>query len=167
MVVHCPTLGLISKNSRYAPLSPPIRGNPDKIPCEEGAAMSKDPLGDQPPALTEARDDGCSPDFMPGPGPGGYVEPGDREPIEWADAVDAAAARLSESWIVPDTADHMVDSGLADEFAATLCAYGVAPTEVSHHLLDRASDHLAERRAPADSHVTPARVPDKTPAGTE
>jgi hypothetical protein len=80
--------------------------------------------------------------------------------LDWADAVDAAAARLIGSWVNPDTTDHIVASGLADEFAATLCAYGMAPAEVAHHIQDRLDDRLAgQQRAPEDSHVTPTGGP--------
>jgi hypothetical protein len=77
--------------------------------------------------------------------------------VDWADAVDAAAARLIESWVSPDTTDHIVASGLADEFAATLCAYGMAPAEVAHYVSGHLDDPLGGHpRAAEESHVTPS-----------
>jgi hypothetical protein len=56
----------------------------------------------------------------------------DARPLDWGHAVDAAAARLEESWVSPDLTGYMAASGLADEFAATLCAYGMVADEVAH-----------------------------------
>ena len=53
-------------------------------------------------------------------------------PVDWGHVVDAAAARLEESWVHPDTTGNMLASGLADELAATLCAYGMEAAEVDH-----------------------------------
>jgi len=92
-------------------------------------------------------------DPAPDRGPIPFGQPANRGVLDWADAVDAAAARLIGSWVNPDTTDHMVASGLADEFAATLCAYGMAPAEVAHHLQDLPDDK--QQRAPRDSHITP------------
>jgi hypothetical protein len=60
------------------------------------------------------------------------VRPMDPPPLDWAHAVDAAAARLNESWVRPDTTGHMVASGLAGELAATLSAYGMTVAEAAH-----------------------------------
>ena len=66
-------------------------------------------------------------------------------PLEWGLVVDAAAARLEESWVRPDNTGHMLASGLADELAATLCAYGMSAAEVDH-MNDHADTLAAERR---------------------
>ena len=66
------------------------------------------------------------------------VEPGyggsndSAKPLDWDHAREAAAARLIESSIAPDTIAHMEASGQADELAATLCAYGLLTEEVEH-----------------------------------
>jgi hypothetical protein len=72
------------------------------------------------------------------------VRPYDRRPLNGAQAVDAAEARLNESWVFPDTTGHMVASGLAQELAATLCAYGMVGGEVAQmeHRLDRTASPL-------------------------
>jgi hypothetical protein len=64
--------------------------------------------------------------------PGAVVLPHDPPPLDWRHLVDAAAARLDESWVRPDATGHMASSGLADELAATLCAYGMVASEVAH-----------------------------------
>jgi len=109
---------------------------------------------------TEPLDDVRSPGQTPDPHSALFRQPIDGGPVEWADAVDAAAARLIESWVNPDTTDHIVASGLADEFAATLCAYGMAPAEVVHHMREHMDETAAGQRwAPEDSHVTPMFAP--------
>jgi len=60
------------------------------------------------------------------------ILPHDPRPLDWGHVVDAAAARLDESWVRPDTTGHMLASGLAEELAATLCAYGMVAAEVDH-----------------------------------
>ena len=40
---------------------------------------------------------------------------------EWDQAVSAAAARLNEGWVLPETECH---PAVAEELAAFLCAYG-------------------------------------------
>jgi hypothetical protein len=126
--------------------------------------MSKDLPGNAG-TLTAARPHGArspSPVMDPGPHRGSvaFGRPSNSGPLAWADAVDAAAARLIGSWVNPDTTDHMVASGLADEFAATLCAYGMAPAEVAHHMRDRPHETLGgQQRAQKDSHVTPTCGP--------
>jgi hypothetical protein len=154
------------KNSRLASLSLPIRGFPDKKRTRGMMWMSKD-LPGSAGTLTAARPhEARSPAPVTAPGPMGnsgpdrgsvaFGRPTNSGPLAWADAVDAAAARLIGSWVNPDTADHMVASGLADEFAATLCAFGMAPAEVAHHMRDRPDEALGgQQRAPQDSHVTP------------
>jgi len=132
--------------------------------------MSKDtPSGHvsspaEPPNETRSPASGIDPGPIARPGPDRssvpFGQPANSGRLDWADAVDAAAARLIGSWVNPDTTDHMVASGLADEFAATLCAYGMAPAEVAHHMQDLPDDSLAGRqRAPKDSHVTPTGGP--------
>jgi hypothetical protein len=74
------------------------------------------------------------------------VSPHDPAPLDWSQAVDAAAARLEESWVRPDVTGYMLASGLADEFAATLCAYGMMTAEVAHmheHIDERSRDGKA------------------------
>jgi hypothetical protein len=148
------------KNSRLASLSPPIRGFPDKKRTRGMMRMSKDLPGNAG-TLTAARpQETRSPAPLIDRGPVSFGRPSNSGPLAWADAVDAAAARLIGSWVNPDTADHMVASGLADEFAATLCAYGMAPAEVAHHMRDRPHETLGgQQRAPKDSHVTPTCGP--------
>lgn len=78
-------------------------------------------------------------------------------PLDWSQAVAAAAARLEENWGPPDLTGHMLASGLADELAATLCAYGMVAAEVDHMHV-RANGLAADRRAPAKPALdTPAR----------
>jgi len=135
--------------------------------------MSKDLPSDHGSSPAEPLDEARSP--APVIDPGSIVgsgpdrgsvpfgQPAKSGVLDWADAVDAAAARLIGSWVNPDTTDHMVASGLADEFAATLCAYGMAPAEVAHHMQDLPDDSLAGRqRAPKDSHVTPTGGPHRS-----
>ncbi|MGA3002988.1 MAG: hypothetical protein ABSE20_14825 [Acetobacteraceae bacterium] len=69
---------------------------------------------------------------LPAPAPGPVIRPHDPRPLDWGHVVDAAAARLEESWVRPDNTGHMLASGLADELAATLCAYGMVAAEVDH-----------------------------------
>ncbi|MGD0432145.1 MAG: hypothetical protein ABSA58_13740 [Acetobacteraceae bacterium] len=108
----------------------------------------------------EPLDDARQPGLNPDPGSGLFGQSQDCGPIDWADAVDAAAARLIETWVNPDTTDHIVASGLADEFAATLCAYGMAPAEVAHHMQDHMDEMgIGQRWEPEDSHITPMGAP--------
>jgi hypothetical protein len=58
--------------------------------------------------------------------------PLDPPPLDWPHAVNAAAARLNESWVRPDTTGYMEASGLAVELAATLSAYGMTAAEADH-----------------------------------
>jgi hypothetical protein len=69
---------------------------------------------------------------LPAPVPAPVVRAHDPRPLDWGHAVDAAAARLEESWVRPDSTGHMLASGLAEELAATLCAYGMMAAEVDH-----------------------------------
>ncbi|HEX3992856.1 MAG TPA: hypothetical protein VHX39_16925 [Acetobacteraceae bacterium] len=66
------------------------------------------------------------------PVPGLEIRAHDPRPLDWGHVVDAAAARLEESWVRPDSTGHMLASGLAEELAATLCAYGMVAMEVDH-----------------------------------
>jgi hypothetical protein len=77
---------------------------------------------------TEQPDAGNSPP----PVPDLVNRPHDPRPLDWGHVVDAAAARLEESWVRPDNTGHMLASGLAEELAATLCAYGMVAAEVDH-----------------------------------
>jgi hypothetical protein len=69
---------------------------------------------------------------MPAPAPKPIIRSHDARPLDWGHVVDAAAARLEESWVRPDSTGHMLASGLAEELAATLCAYGMSAAEVDH-----------------------------------
>jgi len=69
---------------------------------------------------------------LPAPVPDQVIRPHDSRPLDWGHVVDAAAARLEESWVRPDNTGHMLASGLAEELAATLCAYGMVAAEVDH-----------------------------------
>jgi hypothetical protein len=60
----------------------------------------------------------------------GTVEP--TGPLDWDCVLEVASARLIESSIEHDTIDHMKASGMADDFAAQLCAYGLAAGELVH-----------------------------------
>jgi hypothetical protein len=87
-------------------------------------------------------------DGLPAPVPDPVIRPHDPRPLDWSHVVDAAAARLEESWVRPDDSGHMLASGLAEELAATLCAYGMVAAEVDH-MHDHADWHPAsQRRAP-------------------
>lgn len=72
----------------------------------------------------------------------------DARPLDWGHVVDAAAARLEETWVRPDATGYMAASGLADEFAATLCAYGMVAKEVAH-MHGRMDDALARGPMPS------------------
>jgi hypothetical protein len=85
---------------------------------------------------------------MPAPAPNPVVRPHDPRPLDWGHVVDAAAARLEESWVRPDSTGHMLASGLAEELAATLCAYGMSAAEVDHM-------HDHEDALPAGSRPLP------------
>ncbi len=90
--------------------------------------------------------------------------PIDPPPMDWRHAVDAAAARLNESWVRPDTTGFMVASGLAGELAATLSAYGMTAAEAAHMRgrLDRALAAMAAqvlKEAAAAALTTPAAEP--------
>jgi hypothetical protein len=74
---------------------------------------------------------------LPVPVPDLVIRPHDPRPLDWGHVVDAAAARLEESWVRPDDSGHMLASGLAEELASTLCAYGMVAAEVDH-MHDRA-----------------------------
>lgn len=81
-------------------------------------------------AITERPDAARPP--APEPGANPVRNPHEQRPVDWDHAVHAAAARLEEAWIQPDLTGYMRASGLADEFAATLCAYGMVAAEVDH-----------------------------------
>jgi hypothetical protein len=52
------------------------------------------------------------------------------ELLDWEHALEVASARLIESSIARDTLAHMEASGMAEEFAAELCAYGLVEEEL-------------------------------------
>ena len=54
---------------------------------------------------------------MPAPASDSATRPRDPRPLDWGHVVDAAAARLEESWVRPDNTGHMLASGLAEELA--------------------------------------------------
>jgi len=85
---------------------------------------------------------------LPAAAPDNDVRPHDPRPLDWGQAVDAAAARLEESWVRPDTTGHMLSSGLAEELAATLCAYGMVAAEVDHMHLHDHGDALPDGQLP-------------------
>jgi hypothetical protein len=105
----------------------------------------------RPPEITivEPYEAAGQPVSIPLPGP---------RPLDWEHVVDAAAARLEESWVRPDATGYMMASGLADEFAATLCAYGMAAEEADHmHVrMDKALAH--HRHISGVSLLTPAGI---------
>ena len=90
--------------------------------------MTMDLLKVSPETVTEQPDAAG----LPAPASDSVVLPHDPRPLDWGHVVDAAAARLEESWVRPDTTGHMLASGLAEELAATLCAYGMVAAEVDH-----------------------------------
>src|ERR1019366_4049097 len=53
-----------------------------------------------------------------------------RRPLDWGQAVRAAAARLNESRVLPDTNDQSVVEGMAERLAPLLVAYGKLAEEV-------------------------------------
>jgi hypothetical protein len=50
--------------------------------------------------------------------------------LDWDHAIRVAAARLKESWLLPETRNHPAVVALAVELAAFLCAYGLLAEEV-------------------------------------
>jgi len=89
---------------------------------------------EQRKVLVEPTEQRSGAGHLPGrePDSGAVAQPHVPRPLDWGHVVDAAAARLEESWVHPDTTGHMVASGLAGELAATLCAYGMEAEEVDH-----------------------------------
>jgi hypothetical protein len=71
------------------------------------------------------------------------------QPLDWEQAVRAAASRLNETWVLSDTAGHPVMADLAQRLAALLCAYGEMPKEVE--------------RMQARSDILPIAAPTATP----
>jgi hypothetical protein len=51
-------------------------------------------------------------------------------PTDWDEAVSAAAARLSDASVLPETRDHASGFGIEEELAALLCAYGVFSEDI-------------------------------------
>lgn len=96
-------------------------------------------------AILEQPDAARLPAEVPESAGGPVIQPHDPSPLDWGHAVEAAAARLDEAWVRPDTTGRMLASGLADEFAATLCAYGMVAEEVDH-MHDRENASLAGRQ---------------------
>jgi len=97
-----------------------------------------------PVETTTEQPDGAG---SPAPIPDSVIRPHDPRPLDWGHVVDAAAARLEESWVRPDSTGHMLASGLAEELAATLCAYGMVAAEVDH-MHDHEDALPADRRTP-------------------
>ncbi len=50
-------------------------------------------------------------------------------PLNWQHALDAAAARVNEKWIIPETGSHPSVDLMGEELAALLCAYGFLTEE--------------------------------------
>ena len=86
---------------------------------------------------------------LPAPVPDLVIRSQDPRPLDWSHAVDAAAARLEESWVRPDSTGHMLSCGLAAELAATLCAYGMVAAEVDH-MNGHHDAPLADQGTPAE-----------------
>ena len=53
-------------------------------------------------------------------------------PMDWDDAMSAAGALVDELRPSAENQDEPVVTGLVEELAAFLCAYGLLPHEVSH-----------------------------------
>lgn len=51
-------------------------------------------------------------------------------PVDWDQAMCAAAARLNEGWLLPETGNHPAVAELVWELAALMCAYGLVAEEV-------------------------------------
>ncbi len=47
------------------------------------------------------------------------------ESHHWDEVVCAAATRLNDSWVLPNTRCHAAGAGLEEELAAFMCAFGV------------------------------------------
>jgi hypothetical protein len=93
-----------------------------------------------------------------GPDRGGCdnpADPLDADPLDWDHALEAAAARLIESSIEPDTIAHMETSGQANEFAATLCAYGLLVEEVEHMHRREDDAKVTQPTAPSPPKIAP------------
>jgi hypothetical protein len=123
--------------------SRPIRGYRIKFLAGKDSSMSMDLL--KVPVKTPAEQTGTA--GSPAPVADPIIRPHDPRPLDWGHVVDAAAARLEESWVRPDDTGHMLASGLAGELAATLCAYGMSAAEVDH-MHDHADAQPAARRTP-------------------
>jgi hypothetical protein len=78
------------------------------------------------------------------------ILPHDPPPLTIEQAIDIAEARLDEAWFQPDARHHMVESGLAQEFAATLCAYG---------LIEEEREHTRDRKEPRPADAPPPPEP--------
>jgi hypothetical protein len=70
--------------------------------------------------------------------------------LDWQRALEVASARLIESSIEHDTPAHMEASGMAEEFAAQLCAYGLVEEELNH--MHKRED-ARENGEPFEPHV--------------
>jgi hypothetical protein len=88
----------------------------------------------------------------------------DPPPLDWRHAVDAAGARLDESWVCPDTTGYMIASGLAVELAAMLSAFGQTAAEAEHMRLRTEAMLAADvRRALEHSLADPAGLTGELP----
>jgi hypothetical protein len=87
-------------------------------------------------------------------------------PLDWQQAVRAAAARLNETWGLSDATGQPVMLELAQQLAALLCAYSKLPEEVER-MEARAGALVAGRRASATPHpaMTVAKPPRLAAAG--
>ncbi len=71
-------------------------------------------------------------DAQRSPFPGPVILSAGSPSLDWGHAVEAAAARLEESWTRSGATGHTMVYGLAEELAATLCAYGMMGAEIEH-----------------------------------
>jgi hypothetical protein len=56
--------------------------------------------------------------------------PPTQPPLDWQQALRAAASRLNEKWLLPATRDHPAVADMAVQLAALVCAYGKLSEEV-------------------------------------
>jgi hypothetical protein len=73
--------------------------------------------------------------------------------LDWHHAIRIAAARLKESWLLPETGSDPAVAALAVELAGFLCAYGLLAEEV-------------HRRARANTPAGTDRLMDEPQGGT-
>ncbi len=79
--------------------------------------------------------------------------PPNRSPLDWDLAVRVAAARLKETYVLPDTAGLPTPAAAVQRLAALLCAYGKLAEEA-----DRMQAHAAEPPAAKPAKLKPRRA---------